>query len=1294
MTSSSFDNPYDANLVGLWDFLYCKETKDTGLDDGIAQDGVKFGLGSFHGGWFNASHYNTHFDVQGNDQPFQLSEGTLVTQFLLTADPAHCDDYSTVVSRGEAADAAQEGFFEVRVTKDGAVQVFHQDNGAQAILTTDAFFVDCYDVVNVTYSWSETQGATMLVENTSDGTSFTASSSVKGLTFDVTDNDDESLTIAAQESDDGIYGKYFDGQIDYVAILDDPVLMGGDGIVQGTAGNDTIDLLYTGDPDGDMIDNGDAILPGQAADDDIVDAGAGDDTVLAGLGDDTVYGGAGNDIVQGQDGNDTLIGDGTAFKEVSRESFEWDKAPDPNSDGVIDNGDDLSGGFTQNTGSVDVTYSVVYESHGVETGFSTDGQNVSDILDDGAAVEGNSSLKSVLNGSSNTAAYQLEFSDAVENVTFRVNDIDGDGVVKVLAFGADGAPIEVFLSGGADLTLLDTDSVSGVDTADSNGGYDEPFTDGYSLLVEVPGPVSSIVIQHDQDGPNNTGVYVTDVYFDVVTSVEPAAGDDVLLGGAGDDELYGLGGNDTLDGGIGADLLDGGQGDDTIAGGDGNDTIIGGDGADYVTGGQGDDVIDTSGSASTNLPDLGFPSYNGLSAVPEDPDIYDDRDTVNGGDGNDVILTGDDVDTIMGGAGQDTIDGGLDADIIDGGADNDLIIGGEGSDIIDGGTGDDTIYGGLDPSFPDTLNIPDDGSVGAADPVTNNGMDVIHGGDGNDIIFGQDDDDTLFGDAGNDTIDGGIDNDTLDGGTGDDTLLGGQGDDVLLGGDGTDNLSGGVGDDRLSGGEGADTLSGGDDRDVLSVGANDTVVGGEGGIDLDQMIADGLATVAYTGGDPVSESGTVTFYNDDLTIAGTADFSEIEQGLIVSTDGISMVGESLAGESTAGVVDGTDGADVIDVLYGSDPEGDTVDDGDALTPQNGDQDIILAKGGDDTVLGGADADTIFGGSGNDTLQGNGGNDSIDGGSGDDILVGGAGTDILVGGSGNDTIDAGNTTPDDAGDLIFGNTGDDTFINIGQGEIIDGGEDADGLDTDLLDLTGAAEAANAGGTLSVEFDPIDSESGTVHFFDAAGVLTGQTQFSNIETVTPCFTPGTLIATPKGERKVEELQIGDRVITRDNGIQEIRWVGHRPLTSAQLVRAEHLRPVLIRAGALGDNAPERDMMVSPNHRILVSNDKTALYFEDREVLVSAKHLTGLDGVDVVDVSTVTYIHFMFDQHEVVLSDGAWTESFQPGSQSLKGLGNAQRNEIFELFPDLKTETGLRSYHSARRSLKRHEAQLLVH
>jgi hypothetical protein len=167
----------------------------------------------------------------------------------------------------------------------------------------------------------------------------------------------------------------------------------------------------------------------------------------------------------------------------------------------------------------------------------------------------------------------------------------------------------------------------------------------------------------------------------------------------------------------------------------------------------------------------------------------------------------------------------------------------------------------------------------------------------------------------------------------------------------------------------------------------------------------------------------------------------------------------------------------------------------------------------------------------------------------------------------------------------------------------------------------------------------------------------------------------------------------VITRDNGIQEIRWMGQKQLGWRDLAAAPHLKPVLIRQGSLGNGLPERDMMVSPNHRMLVANDRTALYFDEHEVLVSAKHLVAANGIQSIDSIGTTYLHFMFDRHEVVLGNGAWTESFQPGDLTLKGMGNAQRAEIFELFPELQTEAGQNDYQAARRTLKKHEARLLV-
>ena len=180
--------------------------------------------------------------------------------------------------------------------------------------------------------------------------------------------------------------------------------------------------------------------------------------------------------------------------------------------------------------------------------------------------------------------------------------------------------------------------------------------------------------------------------------------------------------------------------------------------------------------------------------------------------------------------------------------------------------------------------------------------------------------------------------------------------------------------------------------------------------------------------------------------------------------------------------------------------------------------------------------------------------------------------------------------------------------------------------------------------------------------------------------PCFTPGTLIATQRGEVPVEALSAGDRVVTRDNGIQTIRWVGRTQMSLQDFQSDPHLLPVFIRQGAFGKGLPERDMLVSPNHRILVTAPRGARRLGEPEMLVPAKHLAA-QGVHTVQSNGTTYLHFLCDRHEVVLANGIWTESFQPADQSLQGIGNAQRLELFDLFPDLKTAAGRSAYAAAR-------------
>lgn len=168
---------------------------------------------------------------------------------------------------------------------------------------------------------------------------------------------------------------------------------------------------------------------------------------------------------------------------------------------------------------------------------------------------------------------------------------------------------------------------------------------------------------------------------------------------------------------------------------------------------------------------------------------------------------------------------------------------------------------------------------------------------------------------------------------------------------------------------------------------------------------------------------------------------------------------------------------------------------------------------------------------------------------------------------------------------------------------------------------------------------------------------------------CFARGTRIATELGEVAVQLLRVGDRVQTLDNGASRVRWVGSRSYTGADLATDAGLRPIRIAAGALGQGLPLRDLVVSPQHRILARSRVAERMFGVGEVMVAAKHLVGLPGIEGLVAETgVEYWHFLLDQHSVVFSEGACTESLYTGPQAMATLTHAQRVEIFHIFPEL--------------------------
>lgn len=226
-----------------------------------------------------------------------------------------------------------------------------------------------------------------------------------------------------------------------------------------------------------------------------------------------------------------------------------------------------------------------------------------------------------------------------------------------------------------------------------------------------------------------------------------------------------------------------------LDGGYGNDTLVSADGNDTLIGGPGSDTLE-GGAGNDTL--FGDTAYTGVT-----DDNVDDLYFITGQETH--ATSGN--DTLRGGSGQDKLYGGFGADSLWGGAGDDDLYGMHGSDWL----------------------VGDDGTL------TLTGNDYLRGGAGTDFVFGERGSDVLWGGTENDYLYGGTGDDRLYGDEGNDQLYGEDGTDLLYGGDHNDNLQGGAGLDYLNGQNGDDHLHGGDatdrNRNVLVGGpGNDTFV--------------------------------------------------------------------------------------------------------------------------------------------------------------------------------------------------------------------------------------------------------------------------------------------------------------------------------------------------------------------------------------------------------------------------------------------------------------------------------------
>ena len=1105
----------------------------------------------------------------------------------------------------------------------------------------------------------------------------------------------------APTDDDALYGG---DDADTFVIADG---FGSDTIVGGEGGNDddTLDLSalsgpvtvsYTGDEAGTVTDGADTLSFSEIerlvlgdGDDSVVgsadsagisvDAGAGNDTVRGGSGQDSVIGGSGNDSIDAGAGNDSLTGG--AGDDTLIGGTGDDTLVAGNNTGA---GDSLLGG----TGN-----DVLIDSYWNAT---LDGGSDADlfVLGYGDAT--------VIGGEGGTDDDTISFAEANDAVsitltgdeagTYQDSDGDDGSFTGIENFELSGQGDT--LSGAAASARMQVDAGAGADSIEGGSGADS--LDGGSGNDTIRGGSGSDTITGGTGNDSILGGDGNDV-------LDGSDGEDTIDGGAGNDTLLGsfdTGVGDTFIGGTGIDDLwidgsdvaafafdinlaagsdqfgntysgienvYGGAGDDTLQG-DANDNILsGGDGADrfVVVDGFGNDTI--SGGSGGNDDDV-----LDLSALTFGVTVsYTGAETGTITDGTDT-LSFEDIERIILGAQDDVADGASATSGIN----------------VDGGAGNDTLSGhhGAD--------------------------DTLLGGDGNDELRGWSGDDSLVGGAGNDSLIGDKGNDTLEGGAGDDTLGSWTGAASMDGGDDADTFrvfNSGGGDFNgvtIAGGEGGNDddvlelsgLSGpvtvtytGDEAgtvtdgtDTLSFSEIERLILGDGSDSVDAssgVLTLGLNLDAGGGNDTVQGSGVADTIvagdgNDSVMAGGGNDSIEGGQGSdsLFGQDGDDTIlggseGDLIEGGNQNDVLDGGTGDDSIDGGDGSDTilGGDGADAIEAGEELNfGDDDLIYAGAGNDTItsaeVDSGSNDTIYGEDGNDLIAVAGGDANLlDGGADNDTIFGAAGTDTLVGGTGDD--------------YLFGGGGDDVYVfadGAGRDTIADfdlNDTDGNGSFNDQLDVSGITRLDGSpinASDITVTDDGFGNALLTFPRGDQLvlqGVTPAQmsTRSELRQAGVPCFTAGTWIATPVGPRLVEDIEPGDRILTKDNGPQEVVWTSQTPIPAAALEHNERLRPLLVPEGAIGNAEP---ILVSRQHCFLIGPEMGLA----EERLARTLHLRRGGMAQTDDTSEpVTYVHLMCRHHQIVYANGIATETFYPGPNGLKMLPLDALARLRAIFPE---------------------------
>ena len=241
----------------------------------------------------------------------------------------------------------------------------------------------------------------------------------------------------------------------------------------------------------------------------------------------------------------------------------------------------------------------------------------------------------------------------------------------------------------------------------------------------------------------------------------------------------------------------------------------------------------------------------------------------------------------------------------------------------------------------------------------------------------------------------------------------------------------------------------------------------------------------------------------------------------------------------------------------------------------------------------------------------------------------------------------------ANDSSTGGTLTVTHIN---GQMVEAGDEVELASGQTIML-------NNDGTFTITGDGDDE---TVYFNYSVVDEALNTDTALVEIVqVPCFGQGTRIDTPNGAVAIETLQPGDMITVRDGGTAQLKWVGQRTVAATGVNR-----PIRLKAGML---RAREDLLLSPQHRVLLADRWAELMFGEPEVLIRAKDLVDDHMVRFAsDLKEITYFHLLFDKHQIVTANGVAAESYLPGPMTLSGFDAPTQQELLALFPELESES----------------------